>query len=308
MANPIFLRKPRDFGEKIGDTFVFIKQNFQQLFVLYVVFGLPLVLISALLQSFAVKDMMSQLSSPSFLRNPMSVFGSDLILAYILSIFVFASFATAVLVYMRLYSSAGLKKPTLQEVAQLYIKKVFILFFNLLLFFILMMVVLFMVGLIFGMIHVVLAVLAYIVLFFYGIALFAHFMPAIVMEDAPFGQAFGRCFTLSKDTFWPTLGFVVILGIIWLIIGSIVNLIIQMTVNAGNFLDVMQGREMDTNMFVLSATLTSVFGMIFQLIPHVGTNINYCSIVEEKEGTDIETRIEEIGVDNNPHGHIEEQY
>lgn len=308
MANPVFLRKPRDFGEKIGDTFVFIKQNFRQFFMLYVVFGLPLVLISSLVQSFAMKDMMGQFSSPSFLRNPMSAFGGELILAYILSIFVFSSFAAAVLAYMRLYGEYGTRKPELREVAQLYIKKVFILFFNLLLFFILMVVVLFMVGLLFGMIHVVLAVLAYIVIFFYGIALFSHFMPAIVMEDAAFGQAFGRCFTLSKETFWPTLGFMVILGIIWIIASTIVSTIIQLTVNAGNFLDVMQGREMDTNMFVLSATLTSVLGMIFQLIPHVGTNINYCSIVEEKEGTDIETRIESIGVNNDPHSHIEEQY
>jgi outer membrane protein W len=54
--------------------------------------------------------------------------------------------------------------------------------------------------------------------------------------------------------------------------------------------------------------VSSIIQQVFMLIPYIGLGIHYFSLREQKDGSGLEDRLEQLGSGGSQHGHIEEQY
>jgi hypothetical protein len=153
-----------------------------------------------------------------------------------------------------------------------------------------------------------------ILLFVFGI--FYMFVSTSILfqintiENNPFLQSFTRMFFLIRDNWWYTFGVFIILGLIYYFFSAVIGLIFNLIFGIGsiNFLDTKSGfAGMDKKYFLVMG-FSSIFQQIFMLIVYVGLGIHYFSLREQKDGSGLEARIEQLGSGGNEHGHIEEQY
>ncbi len=302
MQPAIVLRKVRDFGERIGDSLLFLKLNWKNLLVIYLVFAVPFFLIGAIVGGNSMSGLFSLLSSRSTIPN-FGDFGFGFFLWMLLLLLAITSYCTAVYSYMRLYEQKGGEKPSLPEVGKLYMSK----FFSNLLYTI-VITALFIVG-IFIVIIPILGVLAYLAGLFYFSVIFSILFPVNTIEDHSFGAAFSRCFYLIKERWWFSFGYSIIIFLIYYFFALVIGLIIQTIFgfSAINMTDPERiGSAFEKYAYVLA--LSTIFQYVFYLILHIGLGIHYYSLLEEKDGSGLEARLDQLGEQSGPHSNIEEQY
>jgi hypothetical protein len=300
------LRKVRDFGEKIGDTFVFLRGNFRQLAIAFLVFALPLLAVGVFIQSTALTGLYSALLR-GVMDRPEDLLTVDFLWYFLVILFTSASYATAMYAYMRLYEEKDRRAPAMQELGQLYIRKVFPVFFHFLLLGLLFTLAAVVIAVLLGFITPVLSVLAIIVLFVYAGVVFSNLLVTVVAEDRSFGVAFSRCFYIIRGQFWSTLGLLFVLYLIFAILSSIVNVLFGAFFGLGSF--VSSGGDMEKmKTYLLISALLQAAAQIFYMIFNIGVGLNYYSLLEEKEGVDLETRIDAIGTFTRQSHHTDEEY
>jgi len=273
----------RDFGETINDSINFVKQNFKALFtpLLYIslIFILAAMATGILVQVKTIGLVGAEMAGPvnafdgtAFLAG----FGINYVL-YLL--FYFISFTVVQLVtlcFIDLYRKNGNVPPTKEEV-WIACKAHFWRF------------------ILASLLLSIIVAIATMLCILPGIYLFpiASLVYAIVvMDEAPFDQAFTRAFTLIKDNWWKTFG---VLFIVWLIAYFSIGLV------------ALPGTLMTMSGFLLgessSLTLTGAilnvviqsFGMLVYSLPTIALALCYFSLSEEKEGTGLMERIENLG-------------
>jgi hypothetical protein len=90
------------------------------------------------------------------------------------------------------------------------------------------------------------------------------------------------------------------------VIGLVFNLIFG--IGSINFLDPKSGLDFMNKRYFLVMGFSSIVQQIFMLIVYIGLGIHYFSLREQKDGSGLEARIEQLGSRSNDHGQIEEQY
>ncbi|RZK51346.1 MAG: hypothetical protein EOO87_17850, partial [Pedobacter sp.] len=128
MKQAVEFRKLREFGEIIGDTFLFIKQNFKPLFKciiylcgIFILAGLASTLVQQLQMS---KDMSDPMSIAKVYGNsPFSMFyryGLQYVFIILFFVLIYTSLYTTVMSYISLYISKGNTPPSVTEVWAYY--------------------------------------------------------------------------------------------------------------------------------------------------------------------------------------------
>ncbi len=289
----IQLRKIRDFSEVLSDTFQFIRQEWKPLlrafFLISGIFLLALAIVNGLYQ----KNSFSYFGNFDTDRDPdpMMIFRNMFGITYFIMLFLvlvaFSAMNTVVAAYMKLYES-GVSAPSVPQVLDVFKKYIFqAILYNIPIF--------------------LLVLLGLIMCFAPGVYLgtvLSPFIFVVVNEDLSFGDAFGRCFTIIKDKFWPSLGIYIIMylivafsaGIIGLLVGGVAGIISYFTTH-----------DISSSVGVASSIL-NIFSYIFYVALFVATGFQYHSLAEKTDGTGIARRIEDIGSSENPNTHIEEQF
>ncbi|RYG21292.1 MAG: hypothetical protein EOO07_03000 [Chitinophagaceae bacterium] len=298
MNNKIEFKKVREFGDIIGDTFLFIKQNFKPLMIAF------LYLSGIFIIAGMISSIVTQLQLLSFTKGDISIareYGglkplqriSQLGLNYIVVIFfvvlTYTSMYVSVLAYIALYIEKGNQAPTPAEVWGYY--KYY--FFR-------------MMGS--GLLMTFFLGLCFMCCIIPGIYVFpavSLFYVIMIMENGSFSHSFSRSFKLLKDEWWVTAASLLVIYIIFYACTMIIQLPAIIVMMGSAF--ARNPGEISAS-YVFISSIAQYVSQMFMIIPIVCSTLIYFNLVERRESMGLLSRINDLGQDTKPNDLDQEQY
>lgn len=299
MIPNIELAKPRDFGEIINDTFIFVRQNFKPLLKYFFIFcGFFIVATSALM-------VLLQIKAPSFTNNinsnsfddqgifsrVFSLIGGYLILLLFM-VLEYIAINVTILCFMVLYKQKQNTIPTVEEMwgyFKFYYLK--ILGSTILLY------ILIIIGMVFCLLPGI-----------YLLPIFALVPSIMIFENASFGYAFNQSFKLIKDNWWVTFGVITVISII-LYVANLTVSIPAIILGAGSVFLHLRGDSKALSLpIAIVTTLIQSVEYIFHILIVVAIGLCYFNLTESKEGTGLIERINQFGTTNPDSNTTPEEY
>lgn len=276
------LRRVRDFGETISDTFTFIRENFKALIKPLLVICGFFILINTItlanLYAGMTEAKMQETSRPSNVFA--SQYGDNYFINLLINYTSLFLFATSIFIvtycYIAVYKDkTDGEKPTLVEVWG-YFKYYF--FRSIGSYFVVTL----------------LSIAGCFLCLLPGIYLFVVFgliLPIIIMENGSFGHAFNKCFQLIKGNWWMTFGIIFVLSLIISFSGAIVSVPMGIVIAAKTLL------QLDFLMYPILLVLSLLLSLIYlsYSLMAIAMSLCYFSFEEQKEGTGILSRINTLG-------------
>lgn len=287
------LRKVRDFGATIADTFAFLRLHWRPLASLYVLFVVPFLLLATLLGADALPSLFQSFSDGFDGILPKLIKLSPLLLLSALNYLIGSTlYPTLVYLYMRRVEESPGERPTIRDCTRLLLPKTLL---NLA--YILLMVLALGLGLIIVLLPVV-GILLYVPAMIWLVVCFTILTPVVTIEDRPFPSAFTRAIRLVTGRWWYTLGVVMIIGLICYFISSVIGIAVNLVTGqaAINILDPEKdlGKIFDRNQILVSG-ISFIVQQVFYLVLHVCMGIHYFSLVEEKDARGLDARLDSLG-------------
>lgn len=286
MQDKVEFKKRREFGEIIGDTFLFIKQNFKPLMtaILYLS-GLFLVagLISSIMAQLQMVGAMEGIKRGT-IDGPLAMFykfSFGYLFVVIFMVCSYTSFYVTVLSYISIYIQKGNVAPTVEEV-WVYFK---IYFFRVM-------------GS--GILMSLLLVICFMLCLVPGIWIFpavSIFYPIMVLENADLGYSFNRCFKLVANEWWLTAATLIVIYIIVYAFTMFVQLPAMVIGMASAFTHLEQPI---TKTYAIVTSVAQQLSQVFLVIPIISSTLIYYNLVERKENTGLMSRIENFGQNTTP--------
>ena len=283
MNQPLELRKSRDFGQIISDSFQFLRENFKPLFsALLVICGI-FILIGTVTSTFQYTGMMG-VYSQAF--NPDSTNGlevSGYTYSYVLSI-LFNAFIILLLElciylttmsYISVYLERRGAKPTLAAVWGYFRYYFFRAFGSGFVLFLLIMV----------------GIVCCVIPGIYLGVVFSLVIPIIVMENASFGYAFNKSFRLIRDNWWFVFGMSIVTGLIVSVVNSIAGVPLTVFTLMGSFF---QHKSYTLPLIIIFSFMRNLL-MLAYTLPNTAIALCYFKLSEEKEGLGLLGRMENFG-------------
>jgi hypothetical protein len=286
MKQPIELRRLRDFGQTINDSFTFLKENFKPLFrALFIICGF-FILISIFSMVFTYLNTTNALTSAINIDTnsydssykPWAIIITALIGAFI--IILTQAFITLVtLCYISVYLQKNNVTPTLPEIWG-YFKYYFwrVLGSGIIIFFLL-----------------VIGTMLCLIPGIYLMPILYLIIPIIVIENSSFSYAFNKSFRLIKNNWWLVFGVIFIMSLIVALAGSIVNIPISIFIKGGMFLSL---KTFTLPVIIIFSVLRSIL-LLAYVLPSIAICLCYFNLAEEKDGTGLLNRIDKLGKPNN---------
>jgi uncharacterized membrane protein YjjP (DUF1212 family) len=295
MKQPLELRKIRDFGQIINDSFVFLRANFKPLFTALAVICGIFILIGTVTSVYQYLNMMGLYKgSLTFDNNRYDVpsYTASYLLSVLFNAVVMMLLQSCIhlvtLCYISVYVQKGNAQPTFIEVWG-YFKYYFWRVFGA------------------SLIVVVLVVIGFCLCLIPGIYLLNVFyliIPIIVIENTSFSYSFNKSFQLIKQNWWFVFGVIFIMSLIVGVAGSIANAPLTIfTVGASFF----SGKSYTLPILIILSILRNVLMLLYTL-PAIAIALCYFNLSEQKDGTGLLSRIENFGksIDDNPALPLEE--
>jgi len=275
------LRKYRDFGQLITDTFLFIKQENKLLLRVILTYVGPFVLITAFSGAWMQTGMFKSMDFKNT-SDPFMVFRN---LGFKYAIYMIATLVSSTMMmctlysYMYLYSKKG-KDGFLQEDVWEMVKVKFFPVLGLLL----------LVGIIvfFGFILCIIPGV-------YLAVTFALVIASSVFEDLSAGESMQRSMFLIKEDWWFALGISFVmslisgfLGMIFLAPSSIMSMFLMINNIRG------ESSQTISMIYLILTAIGTFCASILYGIPHITMSMFYFSQVEKKESPNLINKIEQI--------------
>lgn len=278
--NNFQLEKNRDFGELFNDTFLFIKYNFKNLLKGMIYFVIPFALLQGIALGIVQHQTLSSLSlgQPT---NPLAAFSSNAVLITYLFLLITYTFSMAfIFQYMKLYKASENKIIELKHVWKLMLgaaPKIFLASIA--------------VAVISG-IGLVLLVIPGI----YLMICFSLVIPIIIFQSDSIGGALSACFSLIKNNWWRTFGFLLILGVI----AGALQFVFQLPTTiyqAMTTFHMVQNEPSSASqsLSILFSIIQAAGASLMQVIPFTGIGILYFSLVEQKQNPALLKELESVG-------------
>lgn len=287
MKPSVELAKTRDFSETISDTFTFVKQNIKPLLKSFFVFNGFFLLagtLSAVFFQIKIVNLANGGMTPGTVVNPdygssfFERFGVEYFLTIGLYLLTLTMLKITTYSYVAIYKEKGNQAPTLEEIWG-FIKYYFWRILGA------------------SFVSNILLVIGFVFCIIPGIYLapiFALIFPIIVFENASFGYAFNRCFTLIKENWWLTFG---VLIVTWIIV-YVCIMAITLPASIFNVIGIMLHPQKGPVLSVTASVLTVILQhlcMVFLIIPIITICLCYFNLTESKEGTNLLERISKLG-------------
>lgn len=303
------LSKIRDFGEKVTDTVKFIKLNWKNLVVLYGVFVLPFLLVAVLLGAGYFLEVFTRISA----GRASDVFGNWKIwLAMVAILMAVNAMSTSIYLYMKIWEEEDrratpgdiIQRMTRPFITNLVYTLAVVIVFGLAMALIFFLAVgskgvstMILVGLmIFALLIVMVVSMAYVVLIY----------PTNTIGGHELGMAFQGAWYLLRGHWWASLGYILVIGIIYYIFSVIVQTALTIIFGAGALMGAENFAEgMGKGMAVMYGLIMLV-QQLFYIIVFVGAGVLYYSLHEEKIGGGLEKMIDQMGSKTARYGREEE--
>jgi hypothetical protein len=289
----IEFRKIRDFSEVLNDTFIFIKQNFKPLLISFGAIAGIFMLASAVLSGIYQHEIggIFEKIFKGRVENddtlPIPYLSSTYFLVPLLAWVNVMAMKTSLIAYVKVYESKQGETPELVEVWRVfaeYFLKVFL--YSIPIFFVIA------IGAVFCFIP--------------GIYLWVVLVPfemILITEEASFGQAWDRCFTIVRENWWQSFGIYLVSYLIYIVGAWVVGIIMSVITGITGYFTTM---DFSTAISIVTSIL-NIFSFVFFIIFYIACILNYFSLVEKHDGTGIMKRLDELGGNTSSHN-IEEQY
>jgi hypothetical protein len=289
----IELRKLRDFGENMNDTFLFIRQNFRPLIKSFLaicaVFMLTQAIFNGVYQSRIITLYRDFLGGR---RNGVNfwdqIFRIDVLLIILSAMLTFVSMSVVLGAYMKFYAQNDGTPPSIDDIWSIFKRYFFkVLFYSIPVF--------------------LLIAFGSIFCFVPGIYLWVVLVPfslVVIIEESNFGDSFSRCFELIRENFWTSFAIYLISWIIYNLCGLIIGGVVSAVMGLAGYLTTENLSK--TNVYISS--FLNIFSYSFYMIFFISAALNYFNLVEAKDGTGILNRIDNIGRKKNNFDNIEEEY
>lgn len=276
MKQPIELRRVRDFGQVINDSFTFLKENFKPLFKsLFIICGFFLVL-GTITTAFTFLKMSSMYSGR--FQNIQGGQYDYLISFFISAVSLIAAQACIHLVtlcYISVYLQKGNVQPTFAEVWG-YFKYYFFRVFGSSILIAIMFVVGFVLCIIPGI---------------YVLPIFYLIIPIMVIENSSFSYAFNKAFRIIRENWWTTFGVIFVMGMIVGVANSFAQYPITI-ISVSSRLVSLKG--ITTPLIIFFSALRNIL-MLGYALPGIAICLCYFSLAEQKDGLGLLERIEKFG-------------
>ncbi|MGY4383619.1 hypothetical protein ACVWYN_000638 [Pedobacter sp. UYP24] len=279
MQERLEFKKQREFGEIIGDSFLFIKQNFKPMGkVLLYLCGFFILASTVSSIAFALNGNVAM----TYGAKPMAAYEKMFSINYALAmLFLFATY-TAITVtglcYMALYIEKGNLPPSVEEVWS-YFKYFYMRVFGSSFLIMLAMIVAFACCIIPGL---------------YVFPALSIFYSVMIFENGSFRYSFRRAFKLANLNWWATAAAIFILCIITyaaMLVPAIPSIIVSM---ASAF---SPGAKSVNTTLVIFSTILSQISQVLTVFPLIGVSLCYFNLVERLESGGLLGRIQQMGKD-----------
>lgn len=276
------LKRTREFGETINDTFLFIRENFRPLLKVFVYlcgFFILAGIISGIVQAMEAKTVLNGVvkdGAPSWKTNMTSLLTFNYLLVAIFSMASSVAILVSTLSFIALYIQKGNVAPTPDEVWGYFKYYYFRVFFS-------------------NIITILFVMLGFLCCIFPGIYLFpamSLFFPIMVLENANFQYSFNRSFKLLKNQWWVTAGAMFIIWVIAYACMSFASAPAAILTMAGTFLPGLEGWN---TVMIIIGTIIQYLSYVFMMIPIIGVSLCYFNLVEIQESTGLMDRINQFG-------------
>ncbi|TCC97647.1 hypothetical protein [Pedobacter hiemivivus] len=286
------LKKAREFGEIINDTFLFIRQNFKPLLKVFAYlcgFFILAGMIAGIIQQLEMETTLNGLKQgkASWQTTMATLFTFNYLLVAILSFCSSAAILVSTLSFIALYIQKGNVAPTPDEVWGYFKYYYFRVFFS-------------------NIIVILFVSLGFLFCLLPGIYLFpamSLLLSMMVLENTNFQYAFNRSFKLLKNQWWVTAGAVLIIWVIayaCMSFAAIPTLVLKM---GGAFFPGIEGWS---KMFTIIGVALQYLSYVFMMIPVIGVSLCYFNLVEIQESTGLMDRINQFGEEKDHFSGLEE--
>ncbi|MNX50780.1 hypothetical protein D3C86_814220 [compost metagenome] len=286
------LKKAREFGEIINDTFLFIRQNFKPLLKVFAYlcgFFILAGMVAAIMQQLEMETALDGLKQgkggwQTFMANVLTF---NYLLVVIFSFGSSAAILVSTLSYIALYIQKGNIAPTPDEVWGYFKYYYFRLFFS-------------------NIIAILFISLGFLFCLLPCIYLFpamSLLVSIMVLENTNFQYAFSRSFKLLKNQWWVTAGAMLIIWVIayaCMSFAAIPTVVLKM---GGAFLPGLAGWG---KVFTIIGVVLQYLSYVFMVIPIIGVSLCYFNLVEIQESTGLMDRINQFGEEKDHFSGLEE--
>jgi len=301
MAEKVEFRKIRDFGEIIGDTFLFIKQNikplgkaFLYLCGIFILAGM----VSSIVTQLQMVQLQRSIASGQYLKESYGSspvwhfffkFGIKYFLFIIFTILSYVSIYLTALSYIALYTQKGNIAPSVEEVWS-YFKFYFLRLTGS------------------AIVMTLFFALCFVCCIIPGIYVFPAvclFYAVMILENGSFGYSYERSFKLLKNEWWITAAVILVVNIItgaltfiFQMPGFIISMISTFT----------HGERRISEAYAITTSVGQSLSMVFSIIPIVAIAFIYFNLVERKESSGLLSRIDALGNTDVNENVVQEDY
>ncbi len=276
------LRKLRDFGQVFNDTFLFFKENMKPLLrSLFVICGV-LMLIGAVSSASTYLKQTSVFSftpgavgAYEYERNTMS-YAIGLIITGLIFVITQSCISLVTMCYISVYLQNNGAEPSIAQVWGF-----FKYYFWRVLGASILLGILTTIGCFFCLIPGI----------YLGIV-FSLVTPIIVMENASFGFAFNKSFTLIRSNWWFVFGVLIVIILIVWIANSIAGVPLGLAPVIGKLFS---NRSIAIPVIIFFSVLRSLLIIAYSLIA-IAISLCYFDLSEQKESIGLLSRIEGFGI------------
>lgn len=291
----IELRKIRDFGLNINDTFQFLRQNLKPLlksfFAICGLFMLGHAIFSGLYQS-RMGGLFQQIFSGRVRAGEYdrynNIFSVEYLMVLIFALCTFVSMKVVLGAYLKFYLENDGQQPGIEDIWPVFKRYFFKIFF-------------------FTIPIFLLTCIAAVFCLAPGIYLWVVLVPfslIVIIEDCSFGLAFNRCFEIIKQNFWISFAIYLIAFLIYYVSTLIIGVLVTILVGLAAYFTT---KNIGATVGIVTSFL-NIFSYMFYIIYFVSGALQYFTLVEQRDGTGILQRIDSIGSGTNSFDNIEEQY
>jgi hypothetical protein len=282
MKQTIELRKLRDFGQVINDTFTFFKENFKPLLrSLFVICGV-FMLIGTVSTSAYYLNISSMINVDPGSANAFSNYTVSTIITALVNAFILVISQACIHLVTLCYISVYLQNKTQPSLIEVW--GFFKYYFWRVLGSAILLVFITAIGYVFCIIPGI---------YFTGV--FSLVIPIIVMENASFGYAFNKSFRLIRENWWFVFGVIFVVGLMVGVANGLATWPLSIISVMSKMLTV---KTFVLPLIIIFSLLQSLM-MIFHSLTSISVSLCYFDLSEQKEGTGILDRIENFGKTNN---------
>ena len=304
--NAIQIRKVRDFGSVISDTFSLFFPNFALFAKVYIRIIAPVLVIGALMTfvfvSFGGDFYLTNITLNSFPTEYATIFGVCYFIIILLLGYCYMQMMVVAFRFIKIKANDPEREVSSTELMTGLGEQTMSLLRNCILYILLFMALFFLIFVpvtLLGGFGVLIIFCMFPVFAYYGVATSLYLVVSFE-EDLGFEENLKRSMYLIKDNWWLTLVLIIVIGIIVNLIAAFIQYIPAIFIGIGSSLIPIEGGEFSM-LAGIGGIIVFVFyiaTMILQMINFVFLSLWYYSLVEDKEGISIMDKINQIGEDD----------